>query len=566
MKEYLLRCRIYFLYAGIFSLFVNLLMLTLPLYMLQVFDRVITSRSLETLMMLTIAAISALLIMMLLDMLRGRLLLGAGVALDELAGPAVITGLLQAGVKPGTNTFIAGLRDVATLRGFLTGNSVISLFDSPWAPIYIAIIFLFHPLLGWVALFGAVILFVLGYINEKITREPLDELSKASRKASSYIDAGLRNAEVLNALGMLQDLTRRWQQMNARVINPQVKASGRGAIINGCTKFLRLAIQILCLCIGAYLVIQQHVTTGVMMAATLLLARALAPVESAIVTWKGLVDARQSYHSLNELLADVKIQDATMKLPVPQGRLEVERALFSIPGSDRMVLRGVSFTLEPGESLGLIGPSAAGKSTLARLITGVWRPDSGSVRLDGADVSVWPREQLGPHIGYLPQDVELFAGTVADNIARLREPDNSAVLTAAEHAYVHDLILRLPKGYDTDIGPGGMALSGGQRQRVALARALYGKPRLVVLDEPNASLDSEGEDALVKTMQRLHDDGVTVIIISHRPSLLAAVDKLLVLREGQVEAYGPRNEIMQRVTQQRQPAATETPHLISRGR
>ncbi len=570
MKEYLQRCRTYFIYAGIFSLFVNMLMLTIPLYMLQVFDRVITSRSLETLLMLTIAAVSALLILMLLDMLRGRLLLGAGVALDELAGPSVITGLLQAGVRPGTNTFTGGLRDVATLRGFLTGSSVISLFDSPWAPIYIVIIFLFHPMLGWVALIGAVILFVLGYINEKVTHEPLDEMSKATRRASTYIDAGLRNAEVINALGMLPDLTRRWQQLNAKVIDPQVKASSRAAIINGTTKFIRLAIQIISLCVGAYLVIQQHVTTGIMMAGTLLLARALSPVESAIVTWKGLVDARQSYHSLNELLASIKSMDSSVELPTPQGKLDVERVIFSIPGSDRPVLRGVTFALEAGESLGLIGPSAAGKSTLARMIIGVWRPMSGIVRLDGADVSVWPREQVGPHIGYLPQDVELFTGTVAENIARLQEPDNTAVLIAAERAHVHDLILRLPKGYDTDIGPGGVALSGGQRQRIALARALYGNPRLVVLDEPNANLDTEGEEALVKTIQRLREEKVTVIIISHRPGLLATVDKLLVLREGQVEVFGPRNEVLQRVTQRppqtQTTPTTDAPHLISRGR
>ena len=564
MKEYLHRCRTYFLYVAIFSFFLNLLMLTLPLYMLQIFDRVVTSRSVETLIMLTIVALGALLILMLFDILRHRLLLGAGVTLDELAGPPVIIGLLQAGIRPGTNTFIGGLRDVATLRGFLTGSSIISLFDAPWTPIYIGVIFLFHPVLGVLAILGALVLLVLGYINEKITRDPLDQMSRATRQASHYIDTGLRNAEVINALGMLTSLTRRWQKLNAVVINAQVRVSNRGGLISAVTKFFRLAIQILSLCFGAWLVIEQHVSTGIMMASTLLLARALSPVESAIVTWKSMVDAREAYRTLNELLTDVKTTDTSLKLPVPEGKLEVDRVIFTIPGSDRPILRGVSFSLAPGELMGVIGPSAAGKSTLARLITGIWRPVSGFVRLDGANVSIWAREQLGPHIGYLPQDVELFSGTVAENIARLAEPDEPAVLAAAYRAHVHELILRLPKGYDTDIGPGGVSLSAGQRQRVALARSLYGNPRLVVLDEPNANLDTEGEDALVKALQRLREEGATVIIISHRPSLLMAVDKMLVLREGQVEAFGPRNEIMQRVTTRAQ--AADTPQLITRGR
>lgn len=563
MKEYLIRCRIYFIYAGIFSIFVNLLMLTIPLYMLQVFDRVITSRSIETLAVLTIAAVGALLVLMLLDILRGRLLLGAGVALDELAGPHVIKGLLQAGVQPGTNTFVAGLREVALLRGFLTGGSIFSLFDAPWVPVYVAIIFLFHPWLGWVSVCGAVMLFILGYLNEKITRKPLDEMSQATRRASHYIDAGLRNAEVVNALGMLSNLTRRWRAINAGVIDAQARAGYWGGIINSSTKFIRLAIQIISLCIGAWLVIDQHVTTGVMMASTLLLARALAPVETAIVTWKGLVDARAAYAALNDLLGAVSMRDAGMDLPAPAGKLEIDRLIFGLPGNDRPILRGVSFTLAAGESLGLIGPSAAGKSSLARLITGVWRPVSGKVRLDGADVSTWPREQLGPHIGYVPQDVELFSGTIAENIARLGEPDAGAVLAAAQRAYVHDMILRLPKGYDTDIGPAGVALSAGQRQRVALARALFGNPRLVVLDEPNANLDTEGEEALVKTLQQLRENKVTVIIISHRPSLLSSVDKMLILREGQVEIFGPRAEVMQRVSAR--SASADTPHLVTRG-
>jgi len=564
MQQFLRSCRFYFLYSGLFSMFVNLLMLTMPLYLLQLFDRVITSRSVETLIMLTIAAIGALFIMMLLDILRRRLLLGAGVALDGQMGPPVITGLIQSGVRPGSNFFVAGLRDVATLRGYLTGSNIYALFDAPWVPIFIAVIFLFHPWLGWVAVCGALILFCLGYINEKVTRNPLDEMSRSTRHASHYIDAGLRNAEVINALGMLSDLTRRWQGLNARVIDAQVRAGQRGGAISAVTKFLRIVIQIISLFIAALLVIRQEVTVGVMMASTLILARALAPVESAIVSWKALVDARDAYRALTDLLAGVTATNADLELPAPSGKLEVGQVTFAIPGIDRPILRRVSFELVPGEALGLIGPIAAGKSTLARVICGVWRPISGTVRLDGADVSTWPRAHLGPHVGYLPQDVELFTGTVAENIARLAEPDTDAVLAAAFHTHVHELILRLPKGYDTDIGFGGVALSAGQRQRIALARAIYGNPRLVVLDEPNANLDTEGEDALVKTLQFLREENVTVIIISHRPSLLATVDKILVLREGAVDAYGARADIIQRVTPR--AAMVDAQQLVTRGR
>ncbi len=564
MKDYLRRCRIYFLYAGLFSLFINLALLTLPLYMLQVFDKVLTGRSGETLLMLTLIAVFVLLIMMFLDMLRARILLGAGIALDSLLGPPVLTGLLKAAVQPGQNQYIAGLRDIAVLRSFLTGSNVIALFDSPWAPIYIAIIFLFHFWLGMVAVIGAVLLFILGYLNEKSTHSPLAEMNRASRRAGRYIDAGLRNAEIIHALGMLGSLTRHWRNLNDEVIDAQTNANRSGSLIGSASKFVRLSIQIAALCVGALLVINQHLTAGVMMAATLILARALAPVETAIVTWRGLVEARDSYRNLQTLIAKTPVITA-MPLPEPAGLLEVERAVFAITGVERPILKGVNFTLAPGELLGLIGPSAAGKSTLARLITGIWRPVSGAVRLDAADIATWPREQLGPWIGYLPQDVELFAGTVAQNIARLGEPDTEAVLDAANHAQVHEMVLRLPKGYDTEIGEGGTALSAGQRQRIALARALYGNPRLVVLDEPNANLDTEGEEALVRAMQWLREQEITTIVISHRPALLAAVDKLLVLRDGQVDAFGPRAEIMTRVTS-RPATAAEPPQLVGKNR
>lgn len=563
MREFLLQCRKYFAYAAFLSLFVNLLMLTLPLFMLQVFDRVITSGSTETLVMLTMAALGAFLVHMGLDGMRSRILLGAGVALDGLTGPTVVNGLMSNGAQPVNNQFTAGLRDVSVIRAFLTGPGIVSLFDAPWAPIYLAIIFVFHPVLGIVATLGAAALFGLGYLNERLTRTPLDLMSGATRRASRYMDAGLRNAEVTNALGMVGDVVARWEKLNAVVIGHMVEADRLGAWIRGFSRYFRLSLQILMLGIGAYLVIQDHVSSGIMMAGTLLLSRALSPVESAIHTWKAFIEARESYARLNDLLASVPRNLQRTELPPPKGRLEVERISFAFPKTDRMVVTGVNFALEAGESMGLIGPSAAGKSTMARLLTGIWRPVSGAVRLDGADVSKWPRDQLGPHIGYIPQDVELFAGTVGENIARLKPDAQSADIVAAAHrAHAHEMIARLPHAYDTEVGEGGINLSAGQRQRVALARALFGNPRFVILDEPNANLDAEGEEALGQTLRELKRAGVTTITISHRPSLLSHVDKLAVMKDGKLELFGPRAEIAQRLQGKAPgPAAAGAPEL-----
>jgi len=548
MAEFLHVCRRYFINVGIFSFFMNMLMLTLPIYMMSIFQRVLTSRSIETLIMLSVAAMGALLLYMILDILRSRVLLGAGVTLDGLAGPRVLGGMVASMGKPGGNQYNTGLRDVAILRNFLTGHSITSLFDAPWVPVYLMIIFLFHPLLGLMATCGAVVLFLTAYLNERLTRKPLEDTTSASIRASRYIDSGLRNAEVVNAMGMAENLTGHWQTLNNRVIDAQVVTGLRGGIINSFSRFIRMAIQILMLAVGASLVINQHVSSGIMIAATLILSRALAPVESAITTWKGLVDARGSYKRLNELLKTNPEISYTVPLPSPRGRVDVEGVTFGMPGQDRLILKGVSFRLEAGESLGLIGPSAAGKSTLARVLTGIWRPVNGTVRLDGADVSTWRRSDLGQYIGYLPQDIELFTGTVGDNIARLGNANPEEIIEAAKLAHAHEMIMRLPKAYDSDVGEMGAALSAGQRQRVALARALFRRPRLIILDEPNANLDSEGEVALVACLKELADMGVTCITVTHRPSLLTNVTRLLVLNDGRVEMFGLRAEIMARLS------------------
>jgi len=542
------RLRSFFAYAGLFSLAINLLLLVPPLYMLQVFDRVLASRSSETLAVLTVAAVIAILVMTVLDGLRARLLSVAGVALDRKAGPLVLDGLLAQTARLSGAAHLNGLRDVNTLRGFLGGAGLVTLFDAPWLPLFLAVIFLFHPLLGGVAIAGALAMLIAAFLNELLTRGPLERAQAGARRAGRFIDANVRNAEVVNALGMLPAVTRRWSALNDAALGEQVRAARIGNFFAGFTRFTRQLIQLAMLAAGAYLVVVQDVTAGVMIAATILLGRALAPVETMVASWRHLVEARAAWNRLDRLLGETGIDEKATDLPAPTGAVEVDRAVFGF--REKPILRGVSFALAPGEALGLVGPSASGKSTLARLIVGVWKPVAGVVRLDGADVAAWPREKLGPHIGYLPQDVELFGGTVAENVARLAEPDAAEVIRAGQRAHVHELILRLPKGYDTEIGEAGQALSPGQRQRIALARALYGNPRLVVLDEPNANLDHEGEEALLRALQGLKADGVTVVIIAHRPSLLAGVDKMLVLREGLVERFGTRTEVMARVTRQ----------------
>lgn len=547
MRRIVERFRPYFFYAGLFSLCINVLLLAPSLYMLQVFDRVITSRSTETLVMLTLAATTALVVMGMLDLLRTHLLGAAAAAMEARIGPRVLDGLLANAAKLGGTEYVHGLRDVGILRGFLTGNGIFALFDAPWLPLYLLIIFVFHPLLGVVALTGAAALVLLAVVNEKLTRERLERLQSGTREAARYVDTSLRNAEVVSALGMVPAVTQRWATLNNDLQKLQMETSRTAGQISGITKFMRQFIQTAMLCAGAYLVIDQHVTGGVMMAATIILGRALAPVEMLISGWRSLVDARSAYARLDKLLASRARRPSVTKLPAPQGRLTVERVLFAAEGSDKAIVKGVSFELAPGEAMGLIGPSASGKSTLARLLIGVWKPLAGTVRMDGADISRWPRERLGRHVGYLPQDVELFAGTVAENIARLGKADARAVIEAAKKANAHEMILRLPEGYDTQIGEGGTALSGGQRQRIGLARALYGKPRMVVLDEPNANLDGEGEAALMQAIAGMKRDRVTLIVISHRPSILAGADKLLVLREGTVEAFGPPKQVIAQV-------------------
>ncbi|MDH0732383.1 type I secretion system permease/ATPase [Pseudomonas sichuanensis] len=534
--------RSFYSLAG-FSGVINVMMLTPAVYMLQVYDRALVSRNVTTLAMLTVLVVGLFLLMSTLEMLRTRVLIRVGNCLDmalnrRTFSAAFERNLSRAGGSPGQ-----ALQDLAQLRQFLTGNGLFAFFDAPWTPIYLLVAYLIHPLLGLVTLIGSMILVGLAWLTEKATHQPLAEANQAALSSANYANNNLRNAEVIEAMGMLPAISQRWFKGHLRILQMQTLASDRAALISSTGRFVRITLQSLILGSGALLAIEGKITPGMMIACSILTGRALAPVEQVIASWKQLLACRLAWGRLNTLLHDYPKRPPSMSLQRPLGMLAVENVFAGAPGTGNTILRGVSFSLTPGESLGIIGPSASGKSTLARLLVGVWPTQAGKVRLDGADLFTWNKAELGPWLGYLPQDVELFEGSIADNIARFGEVDSDAVIRAAKISGVHEMILRLPQGYDTRLGNDGSPLSGGQKQRIALARALYGEPSLIVLDEPNANLDDLGEKALVDAMAELKARGATVILVSHRPNVLCAVDKVLMLRDGTVQMLGSRDEV-----------------------
>ncbi|WP_295406215.1 type I secretion system permease/ATPase [uncultured Thiocystis sp.] len=533
-----------FLFAGLFSLFINLLMLVPALYMLQVYDRVLASSSTPTLVMLTLLVVFLFAVMGLLEVLRARILVRVSARLDMLLNPRLFTAMFDSKLRDGRGAGSQPIDDLTNLRQFLTGNGLFAFFDVPWMPVYITVLFLMHPWFGWFAIVGSLLLFALATANEIMTRQPLGKANSLAIGARNYLGGNLRNAEAMEAMGMLERVHQRWFARHHEVLKLQALASDRAGFLTSASKVLRMTLQSLILGLGAYLVILQVSTPGIMIAASILLGRALAPVDLLIGSWKGFLSARSAYQRLHDLLRLIPERPRFMSLPAPDGTLSLDGVLAAPPGSNVPVLRGIRFDIPAGEIVGVIGPSAAGKSTLARVILGVWPVAAGKVRLNGADISHWNREELGPYVGYLPQDIELFDGTVSENIARFGEVDSEKVVAAAQRAQVHEMILHLPKGYDTSIGEGGAVLSGGQRQRIGLARAMYGNPVLAVLDEPNSNLDDQGEAALVRAIAQLKADGSTVLIITHRPSILNSVDKILVLREGMVEMFGPRDQVL----------------------
>lgn len=530
-----------------FSLAINLLYLAGPLYMLQVYDRVISSASEVTLVMLTIALLLAFMALAGLDAVRARVLTRASIRLDQKIAARIMTAIIDRSSSFG-GARSQLLRDFDTFRQFITGMGIHAIFDLPWAPIYIAVIFVLHPFLGAFALGCSILLVLMALLNEWIVKPPLTESGEAASRNYSFTEMSLRNTEVVRAMGMTEGLLRRWGRDRNRMLERQVAASDRAATMQSIIRFLRLAMQSLILGLGAYLVIERLATVGAMFAASILLGRALQPVEQIVGSWRNLVSARGAFLRVRELLAANPPRASGLMLPRPDGRLSVEGLTFVPPLSSKPILRGVSFAIDPGEVLGIIGPSGAGKSTLARHLVGVLIPSAGAVRLDGSDVSIWAKTSLGQYLGYLPQDIELFADTIAANISRFEEGEDQEVILAAQMAGVHEMILRLPQGYDTQVGEGGAVLSGGYRQRIGLARAVYGMPSLIVLDEPSSNLDADGDAALTDCIMQLKKRGTTVVIISHRPSTIGLVDKILVLRDGVAEMFGPRAEIMSRLT------------------
>ena len=533
-----------FYVAGAFSFVINMLMLMPTIYMLQMYDRVLGSRNEMTLYMITLITLCLYLLLSGLEWVRSRVLIRVGAEMDEKLHARVFNAAFANNLNSTGANAGQALADLTRFRQFVTGNGVFAFFDAPWFPIYLAVIFILHPILGWFSIGGAIIAIILTLVNEFATRGPLAQANQAAMQAGNFATNNLRNAEVIEAMGMLDNLRERWKKRNQELLALQTIASDRAGLISAFSKFFRISQQSLILGLGAYLVIKGEMGASGMIAGSILMGRALAPVDLLIGSWKGLVGARVSFKRLEEMLKAYPARQDTMTLPPPKGSLVAESVVASAPGSKTPILKGVSFALNPGEAMALIGPSASGKSTLARLLVGVWPAISGKVRLDGADIYAWNKIEVGPHIGYLPQDVELFDGTIAENIARFGEIDHQKVIAAAQMTGVHDLILHFPQGYDTQIGVGGSFLSGGQRQRIALARAVYGNPSLVVLDEPNANLDDQGEVALVNAIAGLKEAGCTVVLITHRSSVISSVEKILVLAEGQVVAFGPRDQVL----------------------
>jgi len=545
--------------VGAFSFAINLLLLVPAIYMLQIYDRVLTSRNLTTLAMLTLIMVGLYVLEAALEWVRSRVLIRASAALDIQLSSRVFDASFERylrgqGANPGHS-----FGDLTNVRQFLTSQGLFAFFDTPWTPVYVAVIFLLNPWLGLFAVVAAMVLLSMAYLTERLAGPMLAEASQMAATANTYAASNLRNAEAIEAMGMLGRLRQRWFARQGRFLALQAGASDRAASVNAFARFFRLTMQSGILGVGALLVIDNQLTPGGMIAASILLGRALSPVELGISTWRGFVSARGSYARLNNLLEAHPPRSESLRLPRPIGSVSVENLVLGAPGSREPILKGLNFRVPQGALVAVIGPSAAGKSTLARALVGVWAPLNGAVRLDSADVHRWDKEELGQWLGYLPQDVELFEGTLAENIARFGDRDSERIVHAAKRAGVHDLILRLPQGYDTPIGVDGMVLSGGQRQRVALARALYGDPALIVLDEPNASLDEAGDAALIAALNALKEEKRTVFVMTHRANVLNIADAIMVLVGGTIQTFGPREAIMKSIaTKSVPPAKTQS--------
>nr|WP_321447919.1 type I secretion system permease/ATPase [uncultured Cohaesibacter sp.] len=535
--------------VGLLSAIINILMLTGPLFMLQVYDRVLSSNSVPTLVVLGIIAITLYTFYGILDILRSRILLRIGQYVDARMSESVYRASSTAPIITGSNaSAVRPVSDLDRIRQFLSSPGPAALFDSPWMPFYLFIVYLFHPILGLIGLLGAIVIGILIALNEWLSRTPIKDATQEAAVRNELVESSRANAEVSKAMGMFGDLQQRWTRNNESYLRKQKTAADRNGFFTSVTKTIRLMLQSTILGVGAWLAIQHEITAGTMVAGSIMVSRALSPIELAISQWRAFVGARQSHARLIELMSKMPDHDVDLELPIPQDNLSIEQASCAPIGSRKAFIAPMSLKLKAGQALGIIGPSGSGKSTLAKCMVGILPTLSGAVRFDGSELNHWSEDKHKHIIGYLPQDLQLFQGTVAQNIARFdAEASSEAVIEAARLADLHDMISRLPDGYDTVIGPAGFALSGGQMQRIALARALYGDPFLIVLDEPNSSLDSQGEGALTKALFAMKEKGSIVVVIAHRPSALAAVDYVLCLNEGQVQAIGPKNEVLAKV-------------------
>ena len=553
LGEALRACRGAFIGVGLMSCIINLLYLTGSIFMLEVYDRVLPSRSVPTLVGLIILAAGLYMAQGGLDLIRGRILGRVGTSLDEALNARVFDTIVRLPLTVGgRNEGLQPLRDLDNVRAFLGGQGPSAFFDLPWLPFYLAICFAFHVMIGITALVGAIMLVTLTLITEYMSREPARQAMGLAARRNDLAASSRRNAEVLVAMGMAGRLTRRWGDANEKYLAGNQHASDIAGGLGAIAKVMRMMLQSAVLGVGAYLVIHQEATAGIIIAGSILSARALAPVDLAIAHWKSFVAARHSWHHLTRLLEQMPVKLAPTLLQSPTSRLSVEGVGIAAPGDQKVIVQDVTFALNAGAGLGVIGPSGSGKSSLARALVGVWQPYRGKVRLDGAALDQWSTDVIGRHIGYLPQDVELFAGTVAQNICRFDpEAKPESVLVAAKDAGVHDMIIKMRDGYNTQVGEQGTALSAGQAQRVALARALYGDPFLVVLDEPNSNLDTEGDEALTRAVRSARERGAIVVVVAHRPIGIEAVEQILVLRDGRMQAFGPKETVLAQVLQPR---------------
>lgn len=539
-----------FLHAVVFGFFINFLGLTGPLYMMQVYDRVLSSRNLSTLISLTAILAFFFAVLAILEWVRGRVLIRAGVLFDKSVNEEVFDAVHRTNLISPTARNTQALRDIDTVREFYTGSGIIAFCDVPWIPIYVATAFLLNPLFGVFAITGILVVLLLALLNERQSRTLLENASQAAMVAQNQAAMTLRNTEVMQAMGMVGTLRDIWRRRHEDVLGWQAAASGAAGPLIALSKFTRMLLQSLTLGIGAYLVIQGGITAGTMIAASIIVGKVLSPMDMIIGQWKAFTSTRQAYGRLNGMFEALPALEEKMSLPLPAGNVIFDRLSARVPGTDRFILSGVSLSIPRGSIVGVIGPSGAGKSTLVRVLSGVWPVAGGYVRIDGSDIRDWNAPELGQHVGYLPQDIELFSGTVAQNICRFREDATEEdIIGAARLAGVHELVQGLPRGYNTLIGENGSALSGGQRQRLGLARAVFGLPPIVILDEPNSNLDFAGESSLINAVVALRDVQVTVIFITHKMSMLSQADKILLLNAGQVQAFGEREEVLAAITQ-----------------